>query len=410
MYFKINKCRSCDNRELINIVNLGKQPLANALLKNLRQIKKEIRVPLAICMCKKCKLIQLTHTVSPSILFKKYLWVTGTSQKVSSYRKFFFKKLKKYKSLKNNFICEIASNDGFFLEKVKKDNQVIGIDPAKNIGKIANLKGIKTHIDFFNLNTAKKINKIYKKKPDLIICRNVIPHIENIKSVMQGLKILISDNGIGVIEFHNAKNIIKNSHYDYIYHEHIFYFTLTSINNVLKNNGLYGFDFFKSPISGGSFVILFKKMKTNQSKNFKKMIEYENKSQINSITKWKKLDKVCLDHKFRLNNIIKKFAKEKDVAAYGASARSSTLINYLNLDNKTIKKVFDLNPLKSNLYTPGTHILIKKPFDKELNKFNIIILLAWNFKREILNYLKKIKFIGDIIIPLPKIKLVKLKK
>ena len=151
-------------------------------------------------------------------------------------------------------------------------------------------------------------------------------------------------------------------------------------------------------------------MKTNQSKNFKKMIEYENKSQINSITKWKKLDKVCLDHKFRLNNIIKKFAKEKDIAAYGASARSSTLINYLNLDNKTIKKVFDLNPLKSNLYTPGTHILIKKPLDKELNKFNLIILLAWNFKREILNYLKKIKFIGDIIIPLPKIKLVKFKK
>lgn len=410
MYFKIKKCRSCDNQELINIVNLGKQPLANALLNNLQQVKNETKIPLAICMCKKCKLIQLTHTVSPGILFKKYLWVTGTSEKVSSYRKFFFKKLKKYKSLKNNFICEIASNDGFFLEKVKKDNQVIGIDPARNIAKIANSKGIKTYSDFFNFNTAKKINKIYKKRPDLIICRNVIPHIENIKSVMKGLKTLISDNGIGVIEFHNAKNIIQNNHYDYIYHEHIFYFTLTSINNALKNHGLYGFDFFKSPISGGSFVIIFKKLKTNQTVNFKKMIKYENKFQINSVTKWKKLDKLCSDHKDKLNKIIRKFIKKKDIAAYGASARSSTLINYLNLNNKIIKKVFDLNPLKSNLYTPGTHIVIKKPVDKDLNKFNLIILLAWNFKAEILNYLKKIKFTGEIIIPLPKIKLIKLKK
>jgi len=140
------------------------------------------------------------------------------------------------------------------------------------------------------------------------------------------------------------------------------------------------------------------------------MIKYENKFQINSVTKWKKLDKLCSDHKDKLNKIIRKFIKKKDIAAYGASARSSTLINYLNLNNKTIKKVFDLNPLKSNLYTPGTHIVIKKPVDKDLNKFNLIILLAWNFKEEILNYLKKIKFTGEIIIPLPKIKLIKLKK
>ena len=226
---------------------------------------------------------------------------------------------------------------------------------------------------------------------------------------MQGLKILISDNGIGVIEFHNAKNIIKNSHYDYIYHEHIFYFTLTSINNVLKNNGLYGFDFFKSPISGGSFVILFKNKKTIESENFKKMIKNEKKLQINSVIKWKKLNKICIDHKTKLNSIIRKFSTKRNIAAYGASARSSTLINYLNLNNKIIKKVFDLNSLKSNLYTPGTHIIIKKPRTKDLNKFNLIILLAWNFKEEILNYLKKLKFKGEIIIPLPKIKIIKLK-
>ena len=409
MYTKITKCRSCDNKKLANIVDLGNQPLANALLKNTKEFKKENKIPLILCICQNCKLIQLTHTVNPKILFKKYLWVTGTSQKVKTYRKFFFDKLKKYINLNNNFICEIASNDGFFLEYVKKNNTVIGIDPAKNIAKIANSKGIKTHTDFFNLNTAKKIVKLYKKKPELVICRNVIPHIENIKSVMLGLNEIISEDGVGAIEFHNAKNIIKKNHYDYIYHEHIFYFTLTSINKVLKKFGLFGFDFFKSPISGGSFVILFKKKKIKETSKFKKMINSETKDKLNSITNWKKLNQICIKHKKNLNKIIKGLSNNNKIAAYGASARSSTLINFLDQNNQIIKKIFDLNPLKKGLYTPGTFIKIENPIIRNIKKFDVIFLLAWNFKEEIINFLKKIKFKGNIIIPLPDIKLLKLK-
>ena len=410
MYNKINRCRSCDDKKLIDIVNLGNQPLANALLNSTNNVKKEIKVPLKLIICKECKLIQLSHTVDPKILFKKYLWVTGTSQKVKTYRKFFFEKLKKYINLQNNFICEIASNDGFFLEYVKNNNTVVGIDPAKNIAKTANLNGIKTHTDFFNLSTAKKIIKLYKKKPELVICRNVIPHIENIKSVMQGLREIISENGIGVIEFHNAKNIIKKNHYDYIYHEHIFYFTLTSINKVLRKYSLFGFDYFKSPISGGSYVILFKKKKSRQTLKFKKMINEESIQKLNSIKNWRKLNRICEKHKIKLNKIINKLKVNKNIAAYGASARSSTLINFLNQNNQSIKKVFDLNPLKKGLFTPGTHILIEKPIPKKINKFDVIFLLAWNFKDEIVKFLKKIKYRGKIIIPLPNIKLLNLKK
>ena len=410
MYNKIDKCRSCDNKKLIDIVNLGRQPLANALLNSVNDFKKEIKIPLKLTICKECKLVQLTHTVDPKILFKKYLWVTGTSQKVKTYRKFFFKKLKKYVNLQNNFICEIASNDGFFLEYVKNNNTVIGIDPAKNISKIANSKGIKTYVEFFNLNSAKKIVKIYKKKPDLVICRNVIPHIENIKSVMQGLKEIISNNGIGAIEFHNAKNIICKNHYDYIYHEHIFYFTLTSINKVLRKNGLFGFDYFKSPISGGSYVILFKKNKSRETLKFKNMIYEESVQKLNSIQNWKKLNLICKKHKIKLNKMINKLKTNNNIAAYGASARSSTLINFLNQNNQSIKKVFDLNSLKRGLFTPGTHIMIEKPISKKINKFDIIFLLAWNFKDEIIRFLKKIEFRGNVIIPLPNIKLLNLKK
>ena len=113
MYFKITKCRACNHKRLSEIVDLGKQPLANALLKK-EKIKYEIKIPLELCICNNCKLVQLKHTVNPKILFQKYVWVTGTSDKVKQYRKTFFNKIKKVINLKNNFICEIASNDGFF--------------------------------------------------------------------------------------------------------------------------------------------------------------------------------------------------------------------------------------------------------------------------------------------------------
>ncbi len=408
MFKKIKKCRSCNSNFLSHIVDLGKQPLANALIKNKKNFKREIKVPLELVICNRCKLAQLNHTVNPKMLFQKYLWVTGTSKKVKSYRKFFFEKISKKINLNQKFICEIASNDGFFLEYIRKNNEVIGIDPAKNIAKIASSKGIKTYTDFFNSKTANKIVKKYKKKPDLIICRNVIPHIENIQSVMKGLNKLISDNGIGAIEFHNAKNLILKKHYDYIYHEHIFYFTLSSINNVLKKHNLHPFDFFKSPISGGSYVILFKKNKTPISSRFNLIIKKERKLKINSISNWKKLKKVCENHRKKFNLILNKLQKKEKISAYGASARSSTLINYLNLNNKLIDFVFDINKLKTNLFTPGTHIKILKPNSKMINKYKSIIILAWNFKEEIIQYLKKIKFKGEIILPLPKIKKIKL--
>lgn len=406
MFKKIKKCRSCNSNFLSAIVDLGKQPLANALIKK-KQFKKEIKVPLELVICNKCKLVQLNHTVNPKILFRKYLWVTGTSKKVKTYRKFFFEKINKKIKLNQKFICEIASNDGFFLEYIMKNNEVIGVDPAKNISKIASLKGIKTYTDFFNSKTADKIIKNYKKKPDLIICRNVIPHIENIQSVMQGLYKLISDEGVGAIEFHNASNLILKKHYDYIYHEHIFYFTLTSLSNVLKKNGLYPFDFFESPISGGSFVILFKKNKSAKTNRFNLMITREKKLKINSVSNWKKLKKVCENHRKKFHIVLNKFIVSKKISAYGASARSSTLMNYLNLDSKVIDFVFDINKLKSNLFTPGTHIKILKPTSTIINKYKSIIILAWNFKEEIIQYLKRIKFKGEIILPLPKIEKIK---
>ena len=140
MFKKIKKCRSCNSSLITNVLDLGKQPLANGLLKK-KNTKNTISIPLELFICKDCKLLQLSCTVEPQILFKNYLWVTGTSKKVNDYRKYFFDKLKKYLKLEKKFVVEIASNDGFFLEYLKKKNTVLGIDPAKNLAKIAEKNG-----------------------------------------------------------------------------------------------------------------------------------------------------------------------------------------------------------------------------------------------------------------------------
>ena len=296
----------------------------------------------------------------------------------------------------------------FFLQYVKKNNRVLGIDPATNLAKKANLSGIKTIPEFFNLKISKKIIKIEKGKPNIIICRNVIPHVENINDVLSGIKNLLSNDGYGVIEFHNASHIIKKKHYDYIYHEHIFYYTLSTLSKVLKNQGLNPFDYFISPISGGSYVIILSKKKIVKTQKFINRIIFEKKNNLDLVSYWQSLNNLAKKHKKNLLKVIFKYGQNNKIVGYGASARSSTLLNYLNLDNKNIIKILDANPLKKNLYTPGSNIKIYTPNKKNLKGVKVILLLAWNVKDEIIKNLKKLNFKGVVIEPLPKIKITKI--
>ena len=408
IYQKINSCRICKSKSLNLILNLGKQPPANSLIKSLKD--KINKVPLRLVMCNYCKTIQIQHTVDPSYLFTNYFWVTGTSIEIKKYSKFFFKQI--YKRIKNfdkKFIVEIASNDGTILKEFKKSNfKVLGVDPAKNIAQIANKKKIKTIPSFFNSNLARNIIKNERQKPICLIARNIIPHINNIHDVIKGIELLLDEEGIGAIEFHHNKNIIKKLHYDYIYHEHLFYFSIFTISRILKSYNLNCFDIFKSPISGGSLVILFSKKKKEVSINLKKMINQEKRIKLNSLSTWKKLSQLCKIHKKKLLLILNDIQnKKKIVIGYGASARSSTLINFLKLNNSNIAKIIDQNPLKHNKFTSGSKIHIIPPKKNIIIKSEIIIIFAWNFKDEIVDFLKhKIKFKGKIIIPLPKIQTV----
>ena len=400
MFKTISKCRSCKSPNLQKILDLGNQPLANDFRTKLKNLKK---IPLIIARCKKCKLIQLNATVKPEILFSKYFWVTSTSGEIKHYRKKFIEKIKKY-HLKDSNILEIASNDGFFLKGLKKQGfkKILGIDPAKNIAQKANRDGIKTLPIFFNLKNSKKIKK--KIHPDVIICRNVIPHVENVNSVISGISNLISKNGNVFIEFHYAKNIVKKMHYDYIYHEHIFYYSIKSLENILKKYNLKIFDCFKSPISGGSIVLIASKKINKKTSILLKFQKLEQKIGLNSLKYWVKFSEKCLEHKLNVKKFIKKeISKKNKLIGYGASARSATFLNYCYLSNQEIKCILDQNKLKHNHFTPGSDILIKKPTRTSLINVDNVLILAWNFKKEIIEYLKKLQYQKKITIFFPKI-------
>lgn len=400
IYKNIKKCRLCNSGNLIKILNLRDQPSSNTLRSSLR-IKEKI-IPLSILFCKNCKTVQLSSTANPKYLFDHYVWVTNTSKSARNYSKIFCDRVLR-KSKNNLFIVEIASNDGTFLKPFKKKNRkVLGVDPAKNIAKIARKEGIETITSFFNVKCADKIKKKYGSA-DIIFARNVIPHVKDVLSVIQGMHNLLSREGTGIIEFHYSKIIQDELHYDSIYHEHLFYFTVNTLTSLCKKYGLFAFDADKSPISGGSIVLYLSKTQKKKSKKIETLINEENLKRVNTLSKWKSFAKKSIKHSKNFKLKIKKLSKSHKMIGYGASARSSTLLNFADINNKLMNMIIDKNKLKKNKYTPGSNIKIVDYEDiiSNISQFELIVVLAWNFKSEIIKDLRSRGFKGKFLLPLP---------
>ena len=397
----MSKCLICDYKKFNQVLNLNKQPLANSL--RLKKKIKQKKYPLNLIQCKNCFTVQLDYVVDPKQLFEKYVWTTNSSKAVNNYAKFFFNKINKVLKKKSK-ILEVASNDGTFLKYFKqKKHIVIGVDPAKNIAKIANKNQIRTIPKFFNFETSNSIKKKYKKF-NFVFARNVIPHVKEVNSIIKGISNLLEDSGTCAIEFHYAGKIIDELHYDSIYHEHLHYFTIRTISKLFSKFKLYPYNVFKSPISGGSLVIFFSKINKKKTNLLEKLINVENQKKYNSYKTWKNFGIKSYSHKKMLYKTIQSY-KNKDyyIVGYGASARSSTVINYTGLDEKTINHIIDNNILKINKYSPGTNIKIKK-FSENIKSYSklCIVIFAWNFKDEIIKSLKRSKIKAKLIVPFPK--------
>ena len=395
----ISNCRICDSTQLSEILDLGEQPPANSLYSSGE--KPPPRIPLRTLFCNQCCCVQLGESVNPEYLFGKYLWVTGTSRTASEYSQVFAKRALKKTESANPFVVEVASNDGTFLKEFQTRNcEVLGIDPAQNIAKVANSNGIPTQAEFFTIDVAKKITNT-RRVADIAIARNVIPHVKEIHSVIEGLRALIGETGVGIIEFHDSSLLLKELQYDYIYHEHLFYFTLQSIQNLLNKHNLFAFDVDRSPISGGSWVIYFSSSAREKSENLVTAEATEKKQEINQLENWLRFGEQAKSHREHLKNIVDEIGEP--IIAYGASARSSTLLNFAEISSQQVTAIIDRNSLKHHLITPGTDVPVIS-FEEGIERMEStkkILLLAWNFADEVIGDLRNHGYTGQFIQPLP---------
>jgi len=398
----ITSCRICGNKNIRPFFDLGKQPLANSLLKD--PDEKEDFYPLSLSWCQDCNLVQLDYTVSPEKLFSKYVWMTATSETARKFSETFYEELvSRTEAGKKGYVLEVASNDGtFLLPFIRNGYEVLGVDPAKNIVKMAEKNGVPTKCYFFGRRAAENLVK-EKGLADIIFARNVLPHVANTRDFVDGLQFCLSEEGVLAIEAHYAKKILEELHYDSIYHEHLCYFTFKSLEKLLNDFNIFIFDIGTSPISGGSLIIYAKNGKVKERSSVQFYREQEKNNKINDFASWQDFARKSFLHREKLLNILNDLIKEGNkIIGYGASARSSTLLNFCALSSKQILMIADQNPLKQNLFTAGTHVKIKRPDEVMEEKPDYVLILAWNFAEEIIRNLReKFNYKGGVIIPLP---------
>lgn len=400
MYKNIQNCRISGSSNLVTILELGNQPLANALKKAPDEI--EDRFPLTLMFCPDSSLVQLRETIDKEVLFSNYTWVTGTALTTQEYARSFFQRVAEVvKPDSDDLIIEIASNDGTFLMPFLKCGyrNILGIDPAKNIAALANQRGVRTLDRFWDNRAAEEVVAKFGNAK-AVIARNVIPHVSELHNVIEGIEYALQNDGVGIIEFHYAGQILQELHYDSIYHEHLCYFSIKSITYLLALYGLTPFHIDTSPISGGSYVIYFSKKKRQQSENYLNLLEKENQIGVNEIHTWKNFAKTCYEHRGKSIDIGESFSS-KTVLGFGASARSSTYLNFCGFDSNHIKAIIDNNPLKQGMYSPGTSIpIVSLERGIKMNP-DLIFILAWNFRDEIIRECRMNGYSGEFLVAFP---------
>ena len=374
-------------------LDLGMQPLANSYLKkkDLMRKKKELFYHLEVGFNSRTKLVSILNTVPSKKMFDdNYPYRSSMSKtmllsfkKLSNHLRAFFKP---------NCVLEIGSNDGSLIKNFSK-KKVICVEPCKNVAKITQKLGYKTFTDFWDINLARKIKAMNKKEIDLIYSANTLSHISNLDSVFKSICHVMSDKGILIIEDPSLLECLKNVSYDQFYNEHIYVFSLISINEVIKGYGLEVFDIEKLETHGGSLRYYIKRKSNNKfkiSNKVKKQFREELKFKLHKYTTFIKFKKKVENSKKNLKKIFNDIKKKGNkIIGYGATAKASTVLNYCNIKDETIDYFLDTTPDKVNKFIPGAHIFIKPYNKKSLNSADYVFLGAWNFKKEIFKKEKK---------------------
>jgi len=405
------QCRFCDNTNVKRFLELGEMPLANAFLtEDEVNTIKEPKFPLDVFFCADCGLVQIDPVVPPQDIFKDYIYFSSTSDAVHKHAQYLAQSFKeRFQLHDNSFIVEIASNDGCVLNYFKKlDMNILGVEPAENIAKVAVDSGIETYTDFFDEETAKNIKDKYGNA-DVILARHVFAHVPEIHSFMRGLKLLLNTNGVIAIEAPYLVDFVEKVEFDTIYHEHLSYLSLRPMSKLFKKYGMEIFDVEHFDIHGGSLIYFISNEGTHEvSLKVGQYTENEIQKGFDGIDTYYDFAGKTSQIKTKLMDLLNQLKHDGNtIAAYGAPAKGNTLLNYCNISTDLIDYIVDKSKYKQDLYTPGTHIPVYSPERLLEDMPDYTLLLAWNFADEILEQQKLYREKGGkFIVPIPDIKVV----
>ena len=400
----IRICQVCGNNKLLKVLNLGKQPPCDSILEQKNQ--KEEKFPLNFVFCEKCFLGQIDYAVPPKTLFyKKYPYRSGITKTLVD--KLFSTSetvRKKIKIPKNALCVDIGSNDGTLLKGFKRFGfNVLGVEPT-DISMIANKEGIKTLQTFFNEDTSRKISNLYGKA-FIITATNVFAHTPNLFSIIQGIKTLLKKDGVFVSESHYLINLLNTLQYDSIYHEHLKYYSLKSLQELFKFYDLEIFDIEFIDNYGGSIRVYTAKTNRYSIKSsVKNCIKNEENFFKNPYKVFKQFSEKTKNNKETVLEIIKKYKKEnKKVIGIGCPGRCSTFLNYCKINNKMMSYIAEQeSSLKIQKFLPGMRIPIIDEKEMFENPPDLAIMLSWHYAKDIISILRKKGFKSKILVPLPK--------
>ena len=386
-------------------LDLGLQPLANSYVLEKDLNKKEKKFKLEIGFDTKNFLVSILNTVPKEKMFNEnYPYKSSESVTMKNAFSKLSKKIKK--KFKPKYVLEIGSNDGPFLKNFNKNN-IIGIEPCKNLANITKKMGYKVISEYWDFKLAKKITK--KNKFDIVYSANTLSHIKNISEIFKSIEFSLSENGVLILEDPSLLECVKNVAYDQFYCEHLYVFSAIALKENLKKHNLEIFDVENTKTHGGSNRYYIKKKDNNNFKisknlllNYKKEYQYG----LNKFSTFKKFASKVRKSRLDLIKIFSEIKKKNiKIIGYGATAKSCTVLNYCNLGKREIDYFYDTTSFKINKYLPGTKIKIKK-YKKLNDSSKYVFLGAWNFKKEIFKKEKNFRKIGGKFIthvPVPKI-------